>query len=219
MRLSWDDSHDPDQEFVFNQNRVGSWGGSMFFMTYVGDPQWDAATPGDLRLYQGYLNLQKPKPGDEYTNYYYHKGRKTLDYSTIKVQEFLQWPGGSRQEIDSKAATLQSKFLKDHVVFTYGWREDETKTYNIDNGGFRDPDTWAYSWDAFTDGWRKSDGTTGTLAEADPTLEQTGETTTKQLVVHVPESWMNWGGNLLSSLSFHYVESETFNPANVRRDG
>ena len=102
MRLSWDDSHDPSQNFVLNQSKVGSWGGSMFFQAYVGDAQFDTNSPADLRLYQGSLNLKKPKVGDEYTNYYYDKFSKTLNYSTIKVQEFLQWPGASRQMLHTQ---------------------------------------------------------------------------------------------------------------------
>ncbi|MEX0320891.1 MAG: TonB-dependent receptor plug domain-containing protein [Puniceicoccaceae bacterium] len=241
MRMSWDDSHDPEQEFVFNQNKVGSWGGSMFFMAYVGDPQFGAATPQDLRLYDGYLNLKKPEVGDEFTNYYYHKGtdRKDIYYSTIRVQEFLQWPGGSYQTIDSKAATLQSKFLNDHVVFTYGWREDETKTYALDSsavwddgaGGFtfQNNATLAYEPEVFNYGWLTgnnwAEGTAhagkkeaGAFNKANPVLDQSGETTTIQLVGHVPDSWLAWSGNAISALSFHYVESENFNPASVRRD-
>ena len=217
MRMSWDDSHDPAQQFQYNQNRVGAWSGGMFFTTYVGDPQFNAASPADLRLYQGYLNLKKPQVGDEYVNYYYHKDRKEISYSTIKVLEFLQWPGGVRQEIESKGLTLQSKFLNDHLVFTYGVREDTAKTWQINNSTFRDPDTFAYTADAFTHGWINDDGV-GTLAEADPVLEATDQTSTMQAVVHVPDSWMKWGGSVISGLSFHYVDSENFNPANVRRD-
>ena len=217
MRMSWDDSHDPAQEFQYNQNRVGAWSGGMFFSAYVGDPQFSANSPADLRLYQGYLNLQKPQVGDEYQNYYYHKDRQEISYSTIKVLEFLQWPGGTYQEIDSKGATLQSKFLDNHLVLTYGIREDTARTYQINNSSFRDPDTFAYTADAFTDGWI-NDGGVGTFEEATPVLDATDETSTPQAVVHVPDSWMDWGGNVVTGLSFHYVDSENFNPANVRRD-
>lgn len=217
-RLSWDDSHDPDQRFRQNQNRVGSWGGSMFFMAYVGDPQFNAATPDDVRLYQGHLNLTKPKVGDEYKNYYYDAQTKSLNYSTIRVQEFLQWPSASRQEIDSEAFTIQSKFFDDNLVFTYGSRTDETKTWQTRNNSFRDNDTWAYSADTYTQGWLQDDGSVDTFANADPVLAQKGDTSTKQLVAHVPDRWMDWGGNMVSSLSFHYSESDNFNPASVRRD-
>ncbi|MBK1875285.1 TonB-dependent receptor plug domain-containing protein [Pelagicoccus mobilis] len=217
-RLSWDDSHDPEQRFVQNQNKPGSWGGSMFFMTYVGDPQFDAETPDDLRLYQGYLNMQKPKVGDEYTNYYYDKVTKTLNYSTIRVQEFLQWPGGKHEELESKAYTVQGKFLDGHVSAIYGWREDDSTTYDIKNNDFRDPVTFAYTDDAYTYGWRKADGTTGMLSEADPVLEDTGDTTTTQFAAHMPDAWLDWTGEVVSSLSAHYVESENYNPANLRRD-
>ena len=207
-RLSWDDSHDPDQNFVANQNKVGSWGGAMFYMAYVGDPQFNAASPSDLRLYQDYLRLEVPQPGDEYTNYYYDKFSKELKYSTIKVQEFLQWPTASRQEIDSTALTLQSKFFDDNIIVTYGWREDTTKTFQMNSNGFQDPATLAYLPEAYTEGWLQSDGSKGSLGDADPVLEQTGETNTAQVVAHIPDEWMDWGGDFLTGISFHYAESE-----------
>ncbi len=238
MRLSWDDSHDPEQRFRTNQNKVGSWGGSMFFMAYVGDQQFDAQSPDDLRLYDGYLNLQKPKAGDEYTNYYYDKVTKTLNYSTIKVQEFLQGARGSHQEIDSKAYTIQSKFLNGHISAIYGWREDSTQTWQTDrdgvrvvgdpNSGFRDSETLIYDFDVYPEGWiidtideegpTKGKNLTGTLAQAMPVLQETGETETRQLIAHMPRNWLSWSGETISSISAHYAESENFNPASVRRD-
>lgn len=217
-RLSWDDSHDPDQQFRQNQNRPGSWGGSMFFMAYVGDPQFNTPDPSQVRLLDRPLEIDKPEVGDFYNNYYYDKFTSTLNYSTIRVQEFLQWPGGTRQEVDSEAFTVQSKFLQDHLVLTYGWREDTTKTFQIRNNSFRDPETFAYSPEAYVNGWLQDDGSVGTIGEADPVLDQSGDTATTQGVLHVPDRWMNWGGETLTSLSFHFADSENFNPASVRRD-
>ena len=205
--LTWDTSHDRDQNYRAIVNRPGAWGGRMFIWAYVGDAQWDAKTPSDMRLYTEPLDLVMPKEGDFFNNYYAAKDASPLELrqSTVRARSLVLWPGRSRQTIDSEALTLQSKFLDDHLVMTYGFRTDESKTYEIQNiqnpdGSYKLVESWA-NW--------KNNG--------DPVLAAEGDTATLQAVVHVPLNWTSkWPGN--PSLSFHWSESENFNPASVRRD-
>ncbi|MDQ8180335.1 TonB-dependent receptor plug domain-containing protein [Pelagicoccus sp. SDUM812005] len=213
-----DDSHDPEQRFVTNHAKYGHGNAAFALMAYIGDPLFDVTRPEDVRLYNGYLNIEKPQVGQRYTNYYYDKVSQTLNYSTIGVQEGLVNPSGTYQEIDSEALTWQGKFFEDHVVLTYGWREDSTDTWRIRNNSFRDPDTFFYDRDVFLDGWGQEDGSVGPRSDADVVLSESGQTTTKQAVVHMPKAWLEWSSGAISSVSAHFAQSENFNPASVRHD-
>lgn len=218
MKWNWDDSADPSIDLRNNISKPGGWGAQMFFFSYVGDPQFDAESWQDVKLYDDYLRLDLPEVGEEFSVSYWDKNTGTIQSSDkLRANQYLGALSAKHQNIDSQAFTLQSKFFNDNIIATYGWREDTTKTYEVDQGPFQDTDTLYYSEDAYTQGWRNADGV-GTLAQADPTLEETGDTATTQLVAHIPDEWMNWGGDFLSGISFHYAESENFNPASVRRD-
>ena len=205
--LSWDTGHDANQNYRALVNRPGAWGGRMFAWAYVGDAQWDARTPSDMRLYTEPLDLQLPKEGDFFNNYYAAREETplTIKQSTVRARSLVLWPGRSRQTIDSEALTLQSRFLEEHLVVTYGLRTDESKTYEIQN--IQNPDG-SYKLEESWVNWKNN---------GDPVLAAEGDTATLQAVAHVPLDWTReWMGN--PSFSVHWSESENFNPASVRRD-
>lgn len=203
--LTWESSHDPDQNIRFNTNKAGSWGGRMFAMAYLGPSQYDKTSASQLELYKQPLQLSVPKVGDFYENSYYDKANEQVVKSTIRVRGIDMWPSRTKQEIDSKAFTVQGYFLENNLVLTYGWRNDESDTWQIQSiqnpdGGF----DVARSWENWKEG-------------GDPVLSASGDTTTISAVAHVPTEWtIDWWSN--PTFSVHYSESENFNPASVRRN-
>lgn len=214
MRLSWDTDYSP--QFVKEVNQPGAWSGGLFYLAYLGDPQFNAKSPSELRLYRDYLRIEPPKAGEIYHNYWYDSTTKSVVYDTARLKEYFQWPGRTRRQIDAAALTLQSRLLDDHLIFTYGIREDKTKTWQIDSAPFRLPNRF-YDPAAFDFGWRNEQGV-GTLAEADPVLDASGRTSTTQVVLHMPYRWLKWSKGVLSQVSVHWAESENFNPSNLRRN-
>jgi hypothetical protein len=99
-----------------------------------------------------------------------------------------------RQEIESMAITAQSYLLNDHIVATYGWREDKAKSWQDYN-----PDLTA---DAIA------------LPESlefpsSPDNSVKNDVFTWGVVGHLPENWRPLG----IGLSAHYGESENFVPS------
>ncbi len=214
--VSWDTAHDADQNYRTIINRPGAWGGRMFAIAYVGDAQFGAATPSDMRLYTEPLDIQVPQVGEFYNNYYWDREDGVIRQSTARVRSLDLWPGRTRQEVDSQAFTVQSRFLDNHLVTTYGTRTDDSRTWQVErignpDGSFQVEESW--------DNWIHGD--TGEFrsyaAGPDPVLDTSGDTNTLQAVLHVP---LGWTTNLPGSPTFslHWSESENFNPANVRRD-
>ena len=101
-----------------------------------------------------------------------------------------------RQEIDSAALTAQSYFWNDHIVATYGWRQDEANAY-------RD-DTPVRTTDNVVD--------VDTLSlPSSPGNTAKDEIFTYGIVTHLPRDWFKWLGG--TGFSFHYSSSENFVPS------
>ncbi|MBC9867175.1 MAG: hypothetical protein F7O42_04725 [Opitutae bacterium] len=99
-----------------------------------------------------------------------------------------------RQEIESIALVAQSYFLDDHIVATYGWREDKAESWRDDSPEFTAeaialPETLAYP--------------------SDPDDSVKDDVFTWGVVGHLPENWRLFG----IGLSAHYGESENFVPS------
>lgn len=213
-----DDSHDPDQRFVLNNFPLGAANAIPALVAYVGDSLLNVSSPEEARFYNDYLNVQLPVAGVEYPNYYYDAFTQSLNYSTIKYQEVLYgFPEAFYQEVDSQGITWQGKFLQDHLIVTYGWRKDDSSMWQTESTTFRDSNL-LFDPAVFEEGWLRKDGSVGLKSDADPVLSEAGETKTTQLVLHIPHRWLGWSDGTISSLSFHYADSENFNPATLRRD-
>ena len=94
--------------------------------------------------------------------------------------------------IESQAIILQSKFLDDHVVVNYGYREDDVEVFtndsppsNSDNSRNISPAAW--------------------FLPSSPTFLSSTDSTNWGVVAHLPNAWMDSVGGM--GLSFHYAES------------
>ncbi|MDQ8184187.1 hypothetical protein [Pelagicoccus sp. SDUM812002] len=96
-------------------------------------------------------------------------------------------PSMTRSEVEGKLFVTQSAFLEGDLVFTFGYREDEQKSYRASFGD-RNPVTQEFIVD-------------GIDLNPDPTV-QAGITRNHGLVYHTPLEW----------LSLTYNRSNAFNP-------
>ncbi len=94
--------------------------------------------------------------------------------------------------IESQAIILQSKFLDDHIVANYGYREDDVEAFsndtpprNRDNSANISPAAW--------------------FLPTSPTFVSSTDSTNWGIVAHLPDAWMDSVGGM--GLSFHYAES------------
>jgi outer membrane receptor protein involved in Fe transport len=202
---SWNASHDADQNIRFNTNRAGTWGGRAFYMVYLGPSQYDKTSASQLELYKKPIEAVMPTPGTFLENSYYDKANQRVVKSTVQLTNIDLWPNRTRQEIDSMAFTVQGRFLQNNLVLVYGWRTDDSSTWQ--NQTIQNPDA-TFDRLASWENW-KNDG--------EPVLEASGETQTLSAVAHVPTEWtIDWPLN--PTFSVHWSESENFNPASVRRN-
>lgn len=125
---------------------------------------------------------------------------QTASWTSQQAQEIALPAGGTvdRQEIDSKAAVLQSFWLKKNLVTTVGWRTDDSDTFSLAplpldaNGGI--------IFDKFH-------------PPGAPTTVLSGEAVSYSVVGHIPYTLP---GD--SRLSVHYSTSENFQPLSQRTD-
>lgn len=99
----------------------------------------------------------------------------------------------SKNEIDSKAFILHSKFLEDHIVATYGYREDDVDVWSTPQPPRLSDNSRDISPSAF-------------FLPSDPTFRSSTDASSWGLVAHVPDEWMDAVGGF--GLSFHYSESD-----------
>lgn len=123
--------------------------------------------------------------------------------------------GVTKRTIDTKNFAWQAYLWKNRIVPTLGWRED-TVTLQTYNG--RNPDgTTLTTPQLYTNGF----GNPGFWNNLGDPFEVTGRTSTRGVVVRPFRGWqgierrVNNGSifaEFLSNLSFHYNESDNFNP-------
>lgn len=118
---------------------------------------------------------------------------RQVDGSPIVIDPINQ-ASIDRQEIESIAVTAQSFFLDDHIVATYGWREDEAKSWRDDSPDFTFEDIALVETLQFP---------------STPDDSVKDDVFTWGVVGHLPEDWRPFG----IGLSVHYGESENFVPS------
>ena len=111
-----------------------------------------------------------------------HAGNPSQNNNTIK----------QKTNIKSQAFVLQSKFLDDHIVANFGYREDDVEAFtndtaprNADNTSNISPSAW--------------------FLPTSPTFASSTDATNWGVVAHLPDAWMENAGGM--GLSFHYAES------------
>ena len=96
-------------------------------------------------------------------------------------------------DIQSQAIILQSRFLEDHLITNFGFREDDVEVFTNDNA----PRNADNSRNISDSAWK---------LPTSPTYESSSDATNWGVVLHLPDDWMQSLGGF--GLSFHYSESE-----------
>ncbi|MDA0347648.1 MAG: TonB-dependent receptor plug domain-containing protein [Verrucomicrobia bacterium] len=137
---------------------------------------------------------------DEYTLRYLNYDTGAYENGTFRFEERVAGSPAQNNntikqniDIESKAIILQSRFLDDHLVANYGYREDEVDVFTNDNAPLND------------DGSRNVNGSAWQLPTT-PTFKSSSDSANWGVVAHVPDAWMKNLGGL--GLSFHYAVSE-----------
>ena len=187
--------------------RQGGWGRRVQGFVYVSDDLRNTNGPQDVRIQQ--MNIDAPEAGDEFTLWYQDRTDNVFKSATFAVESMLNGGNLVGREIDSRALTAQSRFLDDHLVTLFGWRNDESTTYE-----------WLTQDQVQSlTGNRNRRNAEGALKEEnfmlqdDPSAVSKGDTFTSSVVLHIPDKWIPGS----SGLSLHFGQSENFNPAGLRR--
>jgi hypothetical protein len=201
MNRTYVSTWDPQGELNLNASTAsmpGLFAAQVNAFYYIGPSQVDATTEADLRLDP--ITSGRPQYGDSYTLRVYDAVQRKFLTGTSTPLRVLGVARDEREEIRSAALSLQSHFLRNHLITLVGWRRDES--------------------DAFTsiDPLRLPDGN---LDMSDfrlvPSVSQVVESMTKSVVLTYPHRILGrlpWG---LDARAF-WNESENFNPVGQRRN-
>ena len=213
-RASWG-TDEVDRTTAFS-GRAGTFFPTVIGIAYVGPSALTASGPEQVRISP--VNVAVPNEGDVFNLWYQGPtGRARIDDS-IKNNNFyvdhINFTGNkTKNEIDSQAVTVQSRFLDGHLVSLLGWRTDEATSFErltaeqindltgstspyLDDGNFK-PENY--------------------ILQDTPSSVEEGDTFTGSVVAHVPGEWTE-SLPLAPRFSFHWGESENFSPAGLRRD-
>ncbi len=168
-------------------------------------------SPSDVTI-SNYLTIPIPEDGDVFNARTYHKITNEIFVGPMETRVYPRAFSRERREIETEVLSMQSYLFNDHVVALYGYRTDTQQNFNnlVDAefpNGARDFET------SFNSLSPSLDAATGEVV-----APEKGSTETFSLVAHVPDAWLD---NIWSEgprLSFHYSESENFNPVGVRTD-
>ncbi len=159
-----------------------------------------------------YIDIDLPSNGSVYNAKTYNRREDTFFTGEMTTREYLNSFNRNRREIDTEIFSVQSFLFNDHIVGLLGFRTDEQTNWTNERfvrnangeGNLEESNILDRLRDPVTD-------------EILPPEE--GDTTTWSIVAHTPDAWLE-GLNLPGSprISFHYNESENFNPVGVRTD-
>ena len=182
-------------------------------VVYLGPDARGLSSPDEMRI-DGYPELRLPQVGDTYGIWYWDDTAKESKQNNWRIIDSLQNASINRTVLETKAATLQSKFLWDNLVGMYAVRKDEEESFRrIRYEEFRGP-TGSLSFLLDDPGINESDGNFNEallVLEDEPIRMIEDETTTWNIVGHYPENWLGdlpWG----MDLSAHYYEADSFEP-------
>lgn len=139
---------------------------------------------------------------DQYnTTYFDRDTRRHVPSGTFSVRENLPLGANlNKNSIQSTAFILNSRFLNDHLIATYGYREDEVDVWAVpdaprvsSNNGTGNANVRNISPDVFF------------LPNA-PTFNSKTDASNFGLVAHAPDAWMDHFGGI--GFSLHWADSE-----------
>lgn len=196
-------------EFQFsNQNEFRL---NMVAQVYLTPPLHNNSsvnTLSDLRI-PNYINIALPREGQGFQGQAYDRRGDNFVDVDLEARSVADSFSRDIREIDTQVLSLQSYLLDGHLVGLIGFRNDEQSTLinpsiprysngvvNLEEAYFVEPNRNPITGEFET-----------------PT---DGDTVTWSLVAHVPDTLMD--KLPLSGLSFHYNNSENFNPVGLRTD-
>lgn len=188
-----------DPKYVGNPS--GGYFRQVASFVYLGPSVFDAGitSPDQLQL-DGDIRVNLPSHGDTFSTLLWNKDTDSFEEAQFYVEEFLQSGARRRFEVDTKVLSWQGRFLNDHIVGLYGWRDDEMDTTeNITPGNPQGISRLIGSSQKMNPDYLR--------LQDSPTSSDSGETSTWSVVAHAPHNWL---GDSPFSISAHISESENF---------
>ncbi len=165
----------------------------------------------DVRI-TNYIDIDLPANASVYNAKTYNRTDDTFFVGEMATRHYLNSFTRTRREIETEVIAVQSYLLDSHLVGLLGFRTD-TQT-NWRNKALVRNANGEVNFDESNVLDRLRDPITSDILPPEE-----GDTVTWSLVGHVPDEWMRklgLPGN--PRLSFHYNDSENFNPVGVRTD-
>ncbi|MCZ2155706.1 MAG: hypothetical protein LC114_17710, partial [Bryobacterales bacterium] len=171
-------------------------------IVYVGDSVQNTTGPEQVRLNFPLAKSVVPYAGQTGEYAIYDRTARQMKAISATTEWMNSGIGTVRQNIDSDAFILQSRWLQDHIVTIVATRLDKVANFSIIPGGLiANPDG---TFDLVN---RRLDST--------PNLETSARTNTKSLVARFPEKLLKLP--LGADLRFTYFDSDTFQPVSTGR--
>ncbi|MBK1877640.1 TonB-dependent receptor [Pelagicoccus mobilis] len=202
---------DTDTQRVLLKPQIGPKGANNHPIVYVGPSILGARSMSDVALTGASHDLNLWRPGETVQLKYFDPGASASDptknntkgdivtngqivtRSATLVEALGDNPQRLYNDTDSEAFVLQSKFLGNHVVTTFGYRQDDVIERNFNKVAL-DPDTGIVLIDELED-------------QAPDINGGSDDRTSFSGVVHWPQ---DWGLPDSIGLSFHYADSSNF---------
>ncbi len=199
---AWDS---PDAARIWGEGpaaNVFNWNRQVNFNHYVGDDLRGVSNYADVRLTGGQNPFFYGPDTQPIAARLWDEENQELFDTTLSVRPYIRNGSLNRTVVDSEVLAWQGTWFDGHINTLFGIRDDESKTFN--NLGLT----------RFPDG-NINPATTYVLNDT-PDLVATGETKTKSVVAHLPESWNPFSE--VVGISVHWAESENFSPTSLRKD-
>jgi hypothetical protein len=185
-------------------NVPGSFPAQVSGFFYISDSLLDVQSADDIRLNP--ITSGRPEIGETYTLRVWDTVNKKFVTGTSTPLRVGGIPNNVDESITSKALTLQSHWLGDHVSTLVSWRRDESVATRFNftpppgEDGRDETGELEYEY----------------LVPGDP-VPQEKDSWTKSVVVNFPERYL-FELPFGSDLRFYWNESENFEPVGVRRN-
>ncbi len=172
---------------------------------YLGPSALDASAPHEVELNR--INVDLPEDGDTFEMVLFNNDTRSFENHPIQYQSVLVGGNRRKQVLDTQVLSWQGRFWNDNIVALYGWRKDETVTFeNITADNSLGIPRLLDTSESNIDFIRLQDMASNPAE---------GQTQTASLVAHIPDDWME---NMPVRISLHVSESENFQPSGTRRD-
>lgn len=175
------------------------------------------------------IQTKMPQAGDTFTALIYDRDTDNdgpdeighFEERTVLFDEILSGRSRRQNEIETYVFSTHTRILGDHIVGLFGWRRDESTTWENISGS--EGDALGIPQELDGDLSTNNEHPNGLLnpdfarISDTPTGIASGDTITWSVVGHMPDEWFGLGEHGIG-LSGHYTKSENFQPSATRRD-